>query len=238
MPEPAFKEIGLVNEEIREILGLPPKWIFRWGSLVLLIALLLLIIPAVLIKRPEIITVDAIITPLQKTTTMSLPLGATVEAIYIKDDQSINRGDTLVSYFVTEGHKSLIATLSGAISLQRLLFKGVVITADTTVLEIIPATQSYSIVATLPEEVTGNIKMGEKATIRLDPYPNEVYGNLTGIVNTKPKLGNNGLTTIDIWPNNNLITDRNKKLQVSGTTKVKVDIITGSTQLIASWFGN
>lgn len=238
MPEPLFEEIGLVNEEIKEILGVPPKWIIRWGSFVLLMALLLFILPAVLIKRPEIITVDAAVTPLQKTMIMSLPLDAAVDTVYINDGQSINHGDTLVSYFETGALKSLIAPISGTVSLQRLLFKGIVITADTTVFEIIPATQSYRITATISDEVANSIKMGQSTTIQLSAYPSDVYGNVTGVIVTRPKvIGNNCFATIDIWPNNNLVTNRNKKLQVSGTTKAKADIIVGSKRLIASWFG-
>lgn len=238
MPEPIFEEIGLVNDEIKEILGVPPKWIVRWGSVVLFIALLLFIIPTVVIKRPETITVDALITPLQKTTTMSLPLGAAVGIVYIKDGQSINIGDTLVSYFATGVHKSLIATISGTVFFQRLLLKNIIITADTIALEIIPATQSYRITATISDEVASSIKMGQSVAIQLSAYPSDVYGNVTGIIVTKPKAAvANGLATIDIWPDNNLVTNRNIKLQISGTTNAKADIIVGSKRLIASWFG-
>jgi hypothetical protein len=59
---PANIEIELRSEEVQEILTRVPHWMIRWGSIVVLFILLLLFLVSWLIKYPDVITTQIIIT--------------------------------------------------------------------------------------------------------------------------------------------------------------------------------
>ena len=58
---PDKKRIELHSESVQEILGTPPKWIVRYGIMIIFVITLLLIIGSKCIKYPEILTTTMLI---------------------------------------------------------------------------------------------------------------------------------------------------------------------------------
>jgi hypothetical protein len=66
MPERTLHaDLSLVSDEMNEVLGATPHWITRWGSLLLLGAIVLLLLVSALIKYPDVINGTIEIVPLQ-----------------------------------------------------------------------------------------------------------------------------------------------------------------------------
>lgn len=59
---PENKEIELRSEEVQDILTRMPHWMIRWGSVVILIIILFVFIFSWLIKYPDIVTTEIVIT--------------------------------------------------------------------------------------------------------------------------------------------------------------------------------
>ncbi len=55
MPENDINKIEIRSEEIQDILGQVPRWIVRWGTVVVLITVLILIAFSWIFEYPEII---------------------------------------------------------------------------------------------------------------------------------------------------------------------------------------
>jgi len=61
MPE-EINKIEIRSEEVQEILGRPPKWILRWGIMLLFSVILLLFVGSWFFKYPDIIASDITVT--------------------------------------------------------------------------------------------------------------------------------------------------------------------------------
>lgn len=59
---PETKEIELRSEEVQEILTKVPHWMIRWGNYVILLVLALLFLLSYIVKYPDIVTTEIIIT--------------------------------------------------------------------------------------------------------------------------------------------------------------------------------
>ena len=88
---PENNQIELRSEEVQEILTRVPSWMIRWGNVVILLLLVLGLLISWFVKYPDIITSQIIITtqtPPEKLVTRN---SGRIEAILVKDRQSISK---------------------------------------------------------------------------------------------------------------------------------------------------
>ena len=96
MPEKHQKQnVELRSEEVKDILGQIPHWIVRWGMVMLLIALALLLLGSWWFRYPDIIHTTV------RVTTENPPYNAIarsdgkITTIFVKDNQEVDAGDVL-----------------------------------------------------------------------------------------------------------------------------------------------
>lgn len=82
---PANTEIELRSEEVQEILTRVPHWMIRWGSIVVLLILLSLFFVSWLVKYPDIITTQIIITTNIPPEKLVAKTSGKIEAILVND---------------------------------------------------------------------------------------------------------------------------------------------------------
>jgi multidrug efflux pump subunit AcrA (membrane-fusion protein) len=75
----------LRSEEVQEILTRVPNWIIRWGSVVVLLILVLLFLVSCLVKYPDIISSQIVITTNVPPQKLIAKTSGKIEAILIKD---------------------------------------------------------------------------------------------------------------------------------------------------------
>jgi multidrug efflux pump subunit AcrA (membrane-fusion protein) len=88
-------EINVRSDEIKEMLGKPPKWIIRWGITVLFAVIGLIFIGSIFFKYPDTIVVPVIITADNPPSIVVARANGKPDRIFIKDNQWVNAGDTL-----------------------------------------------------------------------------------------------------------------------------------------------
>jgi multidrug resistance efflux pump len=88
---PENKNIELRSEEVQEILTCIPHWMIRWGNLVILIVLLTVFFMSWLIKYPDIISAEVIITTNIPPEKVIARTAGRIEAIFINDKQHVNK---------------------------------------------------------------------------------------------------------------------------------------------------
>lgn len=94
-PSLSPENIELRSEEVREILGRPPKWIIRWGITVIFIIVAGLFVGSYFFKYPDIL--EATIT----VTTENLPAGIAaktsgrIDTLCIEEKQNVTEGEIL-----------------------------------------------------------------------------------------------------------------------------------------------
>ncbi len=117
MPE-ALDEIQLRSEEVQEILTRVPHWMIRWGNLLILVLVLLLLFLSWLIKYPDVIPAEAIVTTQIPPQKERARVTGKIESILVEDDQIVPEGTPLAILRNTANYqdvftlKSIIDTIS------------------------------------------------------------------------------------------------------------------------------
>ena len=86
---PENRNIELRSEEVQEILTRIPHWMIRWGNLFILIALLIVFFMSWLIKYPDIISAEVIITTNVPPEKLIARTSGKIQAIFIEDKKLI-----------------------------------------------------------------------------------------------------------------------------------------------------
>jgi len=92
---PQNNEIELRSEEVQEILTRVPHWMIRWGSVVVLLILLSLFFVSWMVKYPDIITTQIVITTNIPPEKLVARTSGKLEAILVKDRMNVNKNTPL-----------------------------------------------------------------------------------------------------------------------------------------------
>jgi len=88
---PANTEIELRSEEVQEILTRVPNWMIRWGSVVILLILLSLFFVSWVVKYPDVITTQIIITTNIPPEKLVAKVSGKIEAMLVNDRTIVSR---------------------------------------------------------------------------------------------------------------------------------------------------
>ncbi|MFC2098953.1 HlyD family secretion protein [Bacteroidota bacterium] len=89
MPEDEINKIEIRSEEIQDILGQVPHWIVRWGTIVILITVLVLVAGSWLFSYPDIKRADIIVTTENPPATLIARTGGQIESLFVEDSQFV-----------------------------------------------------------------------------------------------------------------------------------------------------
>jgi len=92
---PQNNEIELRSEEVQEILTRVPHWMIRWGSVVVLFILLSLFFVSWMVKYPDIITTQIVITTNIPPEKLVARTSGKLEAILVKDRMNVTKNTPL-----------------------------------------------------------------------------------------------------------------------------------------------
>jgi len=87
--------VELRSEEFQEVLGSIPSWILRWGITVLAIFIVILLIGSAIIKYPDVISAQIVLTGSTPPATILAHASGKIKKLYISDNQKIRTGDYL-----------------------------------------------------------------------------------------------------------------------------------------------
>ena len=121
---PNYNEIELRSEEVQDILTKIPHWIIRWGSLVVLIILLLLFLVSWMVKYPDIITTEITITTQIPPEKLVAKTSGKIQAILIDDKAIVNVNTPLAVIENAANYKDvfLLKAITDTISLSNSKF--------------------------------------------------------------------------------------------------------------------
>ena len=121
---PNHNEIELRSEEVQDILTKIPHWIIRWGSLVVLVILLLLFLVSWMVKYPDIITAEITITTQIPPEKLVAKTSGKIQAILIDDKAIVNENTPLAVIENSANYKDvfLLKAITDTISLSNSKF--------------------------------------------------------------------------------------------------------------------
>lgn len=121
---PNHNKIELRSEEVQDILTKIPSWVIRWGSLVILIILLLLFSVSWMIKYPDIITTEITISTQIPPEKLVAKTSGKIETILINDKEIIREHTPLAVIENAANYKDvfLLKSITDTISLSNSKF--------------------------------------------------------------------------------------------------------------------
>lgn len=90
-----LEEIELRSEEVQEILSKTPSWMIRWGSLLLFSLIILILTISYVIKYPDIISSEVLVTSESPPQKEYAGITAKLDSIYVKESQEVAKNTVL-----------------------------------------------------------------------------------------------------------------------------------------------
>ena len=106
MPED-LDDIQLRSEEVQEILTRVPHWMIRWGNLLILGLVILLLFLSWLIKYPDVIPAEAIVTTQIPPQKEYAKINGKIESILVEDNQIVPKDTPLAILRSTANYKDV-----------------------------------------------------------------------------------------------------------------------------------
>ena len=91
MEENRNTSFELRSEEVQEILTRVPHWLIRWGSVVVLIILVMLLLVSWIVKYPDIVGSEIVITTNTPPQKLVAKTSGKIEAILINDKSNVSK---------------------------------------------------------------------------------------------------------------------------------------------------
>ncbi len=117
MPD-KLDDIEIRSEVVQEILTAVPSWMIRWGNLMILILILMLLCISWFVKYPDVISTDALITTQPAPQKIYANTTGYIDTLFVANGQSVKRNTSLAIIRNTASYddvmflKSIIDTLS------------------------------------------------------------------------------------------------------------------------------
>lgn len=101
--------IEIRNEEIQEILGTPPGWIIRFGTLIFLVIIVLLFWLSYWIQYPDVVESEIIVSFNDPPTKLISPKSGFLNELHTKHNQPVKKGQLLISYNSEANYKDVLS---------------------------------------------------------------------------------------------------------------------------------
>jgi len=85
----------LYSEPVQEIMGNPPAWIIRWGSLIIFLMFIVFITFSWVIRYPDTIPAPIVITTENPPATLVAKVGGRITQFNVNDNDSVTKGEIL-----------------------------------------------------------------------------------------------------------------------------------------------
>jgi len=129
-----------------------------------------------------------------------------------------------------------VAPMGGRIALLGFWENGVFCEGGKAIFSILPSGGDIYAQAELPIAGSGKVKRGQQVNIRLENFPAEQFGLITGTVNDIPEIPSNGKYLVKIKLGKNLVSTYHKILPFKQQLKGETEIITDDINLLQRIF--
>ena len=128
--------IAVRNEEIQEILGTPPGWMLRFGTLIFLIVIVLLIWLSYWIQYPDVVESEIIVSFNDPPTKLISPKSGFLNELHTMHNQRVKKGQLLISYNSEADYLDVLSLYEKLLMVKP--------TNQTSIISL-PLTENYSI---------------------------------------------------------------------------------------------
>ena len=95
MPENSRNLLEIRSDEVQEILTRVPHWMIRWGNLLFLLLIVLVLVISWFVKYPDLVVSEVVITSHETPQKEYAQVSGKIEAILVEDNQEVQRNTPL-----------------------------------------------------------------------------------------------------------------------------------------------
>ncbi|WP_421800118.1 HlyD family efflux transporter periplasmic adaptor subunit [Haliscomenobacter sp.] len=103
-----LEDIEIRSEEVQEILGTPPSWMVRWGSLTALALFVVLMWLSFLVKYPDIVEADIRLVSKDPPVRITAPNANRIEEVVVKNNSQVDSGQALIAFRSTANFRHVL----------------------------------------------------------------------------------------------------------------------------------
>lgn len=104
-----IEDIEIRSEEVQEILGTPPSWLVRWGSLTALALFVLLMWLSFLVKYPDVVEGDIHLVSKDPPVRLTAPNASRIEEIIARNNTQVDSGEALIAFRSTANFRHVLS---------------------------------------------------------------------------------------------------------------------------------
>lgn len=90
------ERIELRSDDVQEIIGTPPRWIVRWGTAIICLALMVLVSVSFYIEYPDKVFGRITITSKTAPARINIPQSGIIDQLIVKNGDEVQKGDLLM----------------------------------------------------------------------------------------------------------------------------------------------
>ncbi len=103
-----LENIEIRSEEVQEILGTPPSWMVRWGSLTALAIFVLLMWLAFLVKYPDVVEADIRLVSKDPPVRLTAPNAIRIDEVIVRNNTQVDSGEALLAFRSTANFRHVL----------------------------------------------------------------------------------------------------------------------------------
>lgn len=192
MPTDLDQNITRINNKADDVFGTPPTWIIRWGSMLVLMLIAIVLTLSITLKYPETITTKALFTIVNNEKAFNPPHTAKVTDVLYKDNDWVEKNKPLLILKREKDHVDTIkAGLAGRLRAMQLVTEGDQLDENTKLFSIAPAQTSWLIQVELSVAQFSKVKPGQQVIIHGDNALEKPLIAASGKIFTRPEKSGN-----------------------------------------------
>jgi multidrug resistance efflux pump len=175
-------EESLHTEQVQDIIGTPPRWLYQWGiTLVLAVVLLCLFISSV-INYPEAVKTQIEMLSASSADGISFKDSARLIKILAPNDTTVKKGESLAIIENAIGKITIKAPKSGKLTYAGIVHEGELLAPGQNIFFISLGYSDFYGEMIIPQNEAYKVKPGQTVFVKLRNSPDEKRSLLKGII--------------------------------------------------------
>jgi len=221
------------TDEIQEIIGSPPSWLLQWGITIFLVILVGILSLSAIISYPDVISAQLKIRSVQQPVTISCSQTGRLLKVLVRNNDIVKEKQALAIVAIPNGTDTLLATNHGTLSYFGIVHEGSQIDSKLPLFIISDDRTEFFGELIIPQSSIASVQVGQKVVIKLNSYPYQEYGTLSGKIKyITQDFRNSERYLAEVKLDNASFTSVGKQINLKPSMIANADIITHKSSLL------
>jgi multidrug efflux pump subunit AcrA (membrane-fusion protein) len=227
------------TEEIQDIISKPPAWLLRWGITCFFAVLLLIVGLSALVRYPDLVKTKLSINAVNPPKQVAALVSGKLVKLLVNNGQYVTVNQPLASIENMAGKYVLTSANAGRVLFNGIIEEGELLETGQPLFYVAGINEQFFGEIAIPQYSMGKVKVGQQVLIKLQSYPYEEYGIVTGKLSYISEIpAKDGTFIAKISFGANKFSRLNKPVNLRYGMQADAEIITDETSVLKRILGN